>query len=145
MNIQETIQALGNILLRGEARPTGHADYVRIFALDAHNVTQGRLTIYRGVYSHAKWYVSAIDSGPVLDDERIPCAWRLWTERQEPLTLERWHDVVAAAQRLAHEERAAKQALRDAMPERKRKRLEYNVRKYIYQQLFYTHHREGSL
>lgn len=132
MTEQDTLDALQAIGLRGEVRQTDHPDYRRVFVIDPDGVTQGRFTILRGAYSHDKWYVRAINSGPVLADERLPWAWRLWTQRSEPLSAERWAAVVQQAEELARAERAEKQAWRDAHPKPgKRARLALKTRSYI--------------
>lgn len=41
MNIKETCDKLALIGLRGSVQGTGSADYVRIFVMDARNVTLG--------------------------------------------------------------------------------------------------------
>lgn len=136
MTKAETVEALYSIGLRAEIRSTGHYDYERVFVIDRNEVTQGRMTILKGEYSHAKWYVSKIDSGPVLEDERLPFAWQMWIERREHLTVELWRDVVAYAKDCAERERAEKQALRITNGTKTHRRLSLNVRKYIHRTLF---------
>lgn len=138
MNEAEALEALKAIGLRGEVNSTGSADWRRIFMIDASGVTQGRLSFFQGKLYSEKFYVSKVANGPrVLPDERLPCAWRLWTTRGELLTLRDWSLALGKARHAAHDERDEKQAWRDANPKRgKRPRLELNVRKYLYREIF---------
>ncbi len=132
MTEAETLEALAAIGLRGEPCGTGHADYRRIFIIDGHGISQGRITIYCGQYHHVKWYVEGALGEGILPDERLPWAWRLWLERRQRLDVARWNMTVQRAEQLAHAERAAKQAWRDANRKPgKRPRLALKTRSYV--------------
>lgn len=138
MTEAETIEALAAIGLHGQASATLSDTYRRVFAVDAIGVTQGRLTIFNGEYSHAKWYVSKGAHGPnIRSDEYIPYAWNLWLSKRELLSLVQWDAAVEQATTLARAERDEKQAWRDANPVAKRRpHLSLNTRKYIGKILF---------
>lgn len=146
MNAAEALEALAAIGLRGQLRRTGHPDWQRIFIIDARGVTQGRISIHCGAEAGIKWYVSKVSGyGRVLEDERLPAAWNLWTQRRERLTVERWNIALQRAIQAAQAERDEKQAARDALPplglnargiQKTRKPLQLNVRKHLHSELF---------
>lgn len=132
MTESQTLEALAAIGLRGEARSTGHPDYRRIFIIDAGGILQGRITMLRGQYDHATWYVDHATGERVLPDERLPWAWRVWITRREQLDIARWNVLVQRAEQLARADRSAKQAWRAAHPKRgKRQRLTLNTRRHL--------------
>ena len=53
---QDFVEILKDIGLKGYVKRTSHQDYQRVFVIDKKGVTLGRSTIYRGFYSHTKWY-----------------------------------------------------------------------------------------
>ncbi len=132
MTEHETIEALEAIGLRGDPRATGAPEWRRVFIIDPDGVTQGRISIHNGAYSHAKWYVDGAPGQIPVPDERWPWAWRLWIERRERLDVARWNTAVQRALKAARVERAEKQAWRDAHPKKgKRQRLELNVGRHL--------------
>jgi hypothetical protein len=53
---EDFLEILKDVGLRGYMKRTGHFEYKRVFVIDKKGVTIGRATIYRGFYSHTKWY-----------------------------------------------------------------------------------------
>lgn len=103
MNIKETCDKLALIGLRGSVQGTGSADYTRIFVIDARNVTLGRITIYKGVYDHIKWYDGIIQAYDV-DQRRPTMAWDLLLQHGKVLTDEMWSSIKISAQHLQEQE-----------------------------------------
>lgn len=124
MNADETIAKLRLIGLDGRRSTTGHRDYVRVFVLKG-RVTVGRFTIFKGEYTHSKWYVGGAGfSGETLhEDERDPLRWGWLLTTGEVLSDERLQQFEAGALALAKSRRAEIEAKRALSPDKKRKRL----------------------
>ena len=130
MTEAEAIRVLNAIGLNGQPSSTRHHEWRRVYITDAAGAQQGRISFHKGVLYSIKWYVSKIESGPILADERHPAAWWLWTTRGYRLDKRVWDSSVAYAIQAAMNERAEKQALRDLDP-KPRRGLKLNVRKHL--------------
>ena len=97
MNVNETIAKLALIGLKGKFQTTGHADYARVYVLDAAGVTLGRITIFQGSYSHIKWYSGIIEAYNI-DQRRPTLAWDMLLQSNEVLTDTMWSSIKHQAQ-----------------------------------------------
>ena len=102
MNVTETIAKLAMIGLDGKFQGTGHADYARVYVMQG-TVTLGRITIYKGVYDHIKWYDGIIQAYDV-DQSRPTMAWDLLLQHGKVLTDEMWSSIKISAQHLQERE-----------------------------------------
>lgn len=97
MNVNETIAKLAMIGLKGKFQTTGHADYARVYVLDAAGVTLGRISIFQGAYSHIKWYSGIIEAYNI-DQRRPTLAWNMLLQSNEVLTDTMWSSIKHQAQ-----------------------------------------------
>lgn len=134
MTAEEVCQQLKKLGLVGEIERTGHPDYVRVFAIDFQGCTQGRGTIYKGQYSHFKWYVEKINR-TILPNHRLPFAWRVLLDEGVVITAIIWYRIRRRAFERAEAEREEKRQWRIENPhprgEGKRKPLQLNAHKHL--------------
>ena len=99
MNVNEVKAKLELIGLKGKFQTTGHADYARIYVLDAHGVTLGRISMFQGAYSHIKWYSGIIEAYNI-DQRRPTLAWDMMLQTGQVLTDELWSSIKIQAQEM---------------------------------------------
>lgn len=118
MNVNEVKAKLELIGLKGKFQTTGHADYTRIYVLDARGVTLGRISMFQGAYSHIKWYEGIIEAYNI-DQRRPTLAWDMLLQSGQVLTDEMWSSIKVQAQAMQLEEvRKLEQWRRDNPPKR---------------------------
>lgn len=116
MNVNEVKAKLELIGLKGKFQTTGHADYARIYVLDARGVTLGCITMFQGAYSHIKWYEGIIEAYNI-DQRRPTLAWDMLLQSGQVLTDEMWSSIKIQAQAMQLEEvRKLEQWRRDNPP-----------------------------
>jgi len=96
MNREQTIEALRKIGLEGNFQRTKHNDFGRIFVIDEHGVTLGRITMYQGCYDHIKWYFRFY--GELCESDFIAARWSYLLGTGGVLSREAWNAAITEAE-----------------------------------------------
>lgn len=134
MNTNEVLQRLQVLGLRGKVRETGHPDFIRVFAecdgtTPGIPLSLGRITIHKGEYSHAKWYVEGADlRGPLNEHELLAIRWNHWEATGVLLSNEQIREAEALALAEAKTKLKEKLAWREANPHPKGKHGRKRIR-----------------
>lgn len=100
MNSQQILDALEKIDLKGEIVNTGNPDYVRCFVYQITPgndvpLSLGRITIYKGKYSHIKWYIG--DYGDMCEYDYPRIRWSVLLVRGVVITRKQYDEAMAKA------------------------------------------------
>lgn len=128
------LDRLKQIGLNGKLSKTGHVDYERVFVLDPAGVSIGRMTIFRGEYSHTKWYVKKANfTGCLRDNEIYVLMWEWFERLGRQLSTEEifkaW-DMAEAESDQIHRDRLQWRAL-NLSPKTRKNIYPPNPRKYL--------------
>ncbi|HGL4122038.1 TPA: hypothetical protein ACKE08_003480 [Citrobacter koseri] len=113
MDIHTTVSAMKKLGCEVSVVKTGHTDYIRGFV--KHNgVTHGRITFFKGNYSHVKWYLG--DYGAICESDQIYYSWSYLLRTGRVLTSEKWSEILALAESLSEEDFVQKTEWRNSHP-----------------------------
>ncbi len=120
MDLATFLSKMKNIGLRTRLTNTGHSDFQRVFIMRDDNVTIGRASIYKGNYSHIKWYLQ--NPEPLANEgQRLSFYHQvLWViemnKKDFKLDLDMFDILCKRTATAIKEDKAEKQAWRDANP-----------------------------
>lgn len=101
MNVEECLQGLSAIGLTGRVQVTGHPDYTRIFVMKG-VVSLGRIVIFKGLYTHVKWYW--LQEGELGEPDLHIFRWNYWVKTGKVLTQQQYNEVYFKAKELREQD-----------------------------------------